>query len=142
MTHRIDSPHLDVIVIGAGPAGGSAARELAKRGKKVLLIERSQEIGEPNYSTAGTPMETVTHFELPKAVLSAPWDRILIATPRVQAVWEFKEPQGYVLDFAKKPLGFVLLVGIPAGVVIVDEIMKIFREVALIRRKKLFNARE
>ncbi len=57
MTQKIDSKDFDVIVIGAGPAGGSCARECAKRGLKVLLIERSQEIGEPNYSTAGTPKE-------------------------------------------------------------------------------------
>lgn len=49
---------------------------------------------------------------------------------------------GYVLDFAKKPLGFVLLVGVPAGIIIIDELMKIFREVALLRRKKILNARE
>lgn len=48
---------------------------------------------------------------------------------------------GYVLDFAKKPLGFILLVGIPAGIVIVDEIMKIFHEVREIKRKKLQDAR-
>jgi len=101
MSQKIDSPNLDVIVIGAGPAGGSAARELAKRGKKVLLIERSQEIGEPNYSTAGTPKETIEQFGLPKETISATVDKILFATPRVQALWEYPETVGYVLDFAK-----------------------------------------
>lgn len=43
---------------------------------------------------------------------------------------------GYVLDFAKRPMGFVLLVGIPAVVVIIDEIMKIVSEVKRIKRKK------
>jgi hypothetical protein len=47
---------------------------------------------------------------------------------------------GYILDFAKKPIGFVLLVGVPAGLIIIDEIIKIFHEVALIKRKKLLNA--
>lgn len=101
MTQKIDNPNLDVIVIGAGPAGGSAARELAKRGRKVLLIERSQEIGEPNYSTAGTPKETTEEFGLPQEVLSATWDRILFATPRVEASWKYSETRGYVFDFAK-----------------------------------------
>lgn len=44
---------------------------------------------------------------------------------------------GYMLDFAKKPLGFALLVGIPAVIVIVDEIMKIVSEIRRIKRKKL-----
>lgn len=43
---------------------------------------------------------------------------------------------GYVLDFAKKPLGFALLVGVPALVIIIDEIGKIIREIRLMRRKK------
>lgn len=100
MTQKIDSKDLDVIVIGAGPAGGSTARELAKLGRKVLLIERSQEIGEPNYSTAGTPKETVEEFDLPESVLSATWNRILFATPRVSVDWKYEGIGGYVFDFA------------------------------------------
>lgn len=100
MTQKIDSQNLDVIVIGAGPAGGSATRELAKRGKKVLLIERSQEIGEPNYSTAGTPKETIAEFDLPEKVISASWNKILWASPRVKAAWEYPKTMGYVFDFA------------------------------------------
>ena len=46
---------------------------------------------------------------------------------------------GYVLDFAKKPLGFGLLIGIPATVVIVEEIMKIVHEVIAIRRRRQFS---
>ena len=100
MTQKIDSSHFDVIVIGAGPAGGSAARELAKLGRKVLLIERSQEIGEPNYSTAGTPRETIEEFNLPDHVISATWNRISLATPRVRTVWTYPETRGFVFDFA------------------------------------------
>ncbi len=43
---------------------------------------------------------------------------------------------GYVLDFGRKPLGFALLVGVPALSIIFDEIMKIVREIRRIRRKK------
>lgn len=49
---------------------------------------------------------------------------------------------GYVLDFAKRPLGFILLVGVPALIIIFDEIAKIIREIKLIRRKKSSNATE
>lgn len=37
----------DVVVVGAGPAGSVAARRLAERGFRVLLIEKRQEIGVP-----------------------------------------------------------------------------------------------
>lgn len=49
---------------------------------------------------------------------------------------------GFVLDFAKKPLGFVFLVGIPALSIIVDELGKIIKEIRAIRRKKLINAEQ
>ncbi len=37
----------DVIVVGAGPAGSSAARYAARRGLKVLLLDKRKEIGVP-----------------------------------------------------------------------------------------------
>ncbi len=101
MSQKVDSEQFDVIVIGAGPAGGEAARELAKLGRKVLVIERSQEIGEPNYSTAGTPKETIEEFSLPMELVAAEWDEILFATPRTKASWKFPQTAGYVFDFAK-----------------------------------------
>lgn len=43
---------------------------------------------------------------------------------------------GYVIDFAKKPLGFALLIGVPAATVIFDEIGKIWKEAKSMRAKK------
>jgi len=43
---------------------------------------------------------------------------------------------GYVLDFAKKPLGFALLIGVPAAIVVFDEGANIWREARRIRMKK------
>lgn len=37
----------DVIVVGSGPAGGTAARYAARRGLKVLLVDKRKEIGVP-----------------------------------------------------------------------------------------------
>jgi geranylgeranyl reductase family protein len=37
----------DIVVIGAGPAGASAARAAAQKGTKVLMIDRRQRIGVP-----------------------------------------------------------------------------------------------
>lgn len=44
---------------------------------------------------------------------------------------------GFVLEFARKPLGFILLVGVPASIVILDELYKIWIEVKRMRRKKI-----
>ncbi len=43
---------------------------------------------------------------------------------------------GYILDFAKKPIGFVLLIGVPAAVVVFDEAGNIWKEMRKIRAKK------
>src|SRR2546430_1141431 len=40
------SPY-DVLVVGSGPAGGTAARYAARRGLKVVLVDRGKEIGVP-----------------------------------------------------------------------------------------------
>ena len=43
---------------------------------------------------------------------------------------------GYILDFARQPLGFALLVGVPAAFIILEEVGKIVREVLRMRRRK------
>jgi len=43
---------------------------------------------------------------------------------------------GYVVATAQKPIGFAVIVGIPALLIIGDQLMRIFREVKAIRKKK------
>ena len=43
---------------------------------------------------------------------------------------------GYVLDFARQPIGFTLMIGIPAGIIVIDELLKIFSEVRRMRGKR------
>jgi len=49
----------DVVVIGAGPAGGQTARSLAKKGVKVLLVEKYKDFSLNNFSSAGTLLFSV-----------------------------------------------------------------------------------
>ena len=44
----MDKNKIQVIVVGAGPAGVSAAITIAKAGKQVLLVDRSDNIGDKN----------------------------------------------------------------------------------------------
>ncbi len=39
--------HYDILVVGAGPAGSSAAREASKAGARVLMVEKKKTIGQP-----------------------------------------------------------------------------------------------
>ena len=43
----------NVIVVGAGPAGCTAANAIAKRGIKVALLEEHQLVGVPSHCTGG-----------------------------------------------------------------------------------------
>lgn len=49
---------------------------------------------------------------------------------------------GFILDFARKPLGFILLVGLPATLVILDEIVKIWKEIRRLRQNKKIGSKE
>lgn len=42
---------------------------------------------------------------------------------------------GYIIDLARKPLGFAVLIILPAFIVIFDEATKIFKEISRLRRK-------
>lgn len=43
---------------------------------------------------------------------------------------------GFILDMAKKPIGFVILIGIPALVIVSDEVTKIYREIKKLPKGK------
>lgn len=43
---------------------------------------------------------------------------------------------GYILDTAKKPIGFAVLVGVPVLLIVYDEILNIYREVKKMRARK------
>jgi digeranylgeranylglycerophospholipid reductase len=90
----------DVIVAGAGPAGLSAAIELAKGKAKVLVLDRKQEIGCPKRCAEG---------------LSNRWFGIMKLKPKKD--WAVQEIKGAVLYGpngkqvkmkSKKVLGYVL----------------------------------
>ncbi|MBN1458818.1 MAG: NAD(P)/FAD-dependent oxidoreductase, partial [Armatimonadetes bacterium] len=57
----------DVIVIGAGPTGCYAARELARRSYEVLVLEEHAEIGEPVHCTGILGLEAIERFDLDPA---------------------------------------------------------------------------
>lgn len=89
----------DVIIVGAGPAGGNLARGLSKKGLHILVIDKEQEIGEPVYTTAGTPVETLKDFSLPKNLTNIPYNYIFMAGPTKSFEKKLKKPFGFALKF-------------------------------------------
>lgn len=69
---RVGRPELplrsryDVIVVGAGPGGAIAAREAARQGLSVLLLEKRQEIGSPVRCAEGIAHEQLISFIAPE----------------------------------------------------------------------------
>ena len=57
----------DVLVVGAGPAGSSAARVAAEGGASVLLIDRARF---PRYKTCGGGLIGISLGTLPRSVLA------------------------------------------------------------------------
>ena len=63
---KVEEFNFDVIVVGGGPAGSSAARMAAKNGCTVALIEKEKEIAE-TYRTSGvTWISDIKEFGIPE----------------------------------------------------------------------------
>jgi len=76
--------------------------------------------GEPIYITKGDANNAPDTREIKKEDIVG---KVLFSVPYL----------GYAVDFAKKPIGFALLIIVPAAIIIYDEIRKIFGE---IKKKK------
>ena len=60
-----DTGHFDVLIVGAGPAGSSAARAAAEAGANVLVIEKRRKIGAPVQCAEYIPRLLVQEVKIP-----------------------------------------------------------------------------
>ena len=91
----------DVVIVGAGPAGGQAARTLSKKGHKVLLVEKYKNFGENDFSSAGMTLEPLKEFDLPNSIIGSYWNDIEIQCSQKKYSWTANTRKGVVLDFKK-----------------------------------------
>jgi len=91
----------DVIIVGAGPAGGVCARELSEAGKKVLLVEKAKDFFANDFSSGGSTLETLKIFDLPKSVVGAFCKQVRISSSEESHLWQSAYPIAIVLDFRK-----------------------------------------
>lgn len=94
--------HCQVLVVGAGPAGGSLASLLACQGIDVLLIDRLVDLSQVAFSSAALPRSAVERFGLPASVQAAQWRGWQLVGPGdSKRRWDSSESLGAVLDFGK-----------------------------------------
>ncbi|AUC85899.1 NAD(P)/FAD-dependent oxidoreductase [Polaribacter sp. ALD11] len=91
----------DVVIIGGGPAGGQAARNLSQKGYKTLLVERYKSFNDNNFSSAGMTLEPLDEFNLPDNIIGSYWKDITIQCTKKGYDWFGEKPKGVVLDFGK-----------------------------------------
>jgi signal peptidase I len=80
------------------------------------VVKMGEDDGEARFTTKGDANENVDPGEIEE---DAVMGKVLLSIPFV----------GYILDFAKKPIGFALIIGLPAAFIIFDEGTKIYTEV-------------
>jgi len=86
----------DIVIIGAGPAGSSAAKAAAERGAKVLLIDRRQRIGIPVQCAEFVPLSIVRHASFSPTCIMQRVEKMVTYLPNGTS-YEMKSP-GYMLD--------------------------------------------
>ena len=72
---------LDVVVIGGGPGGMSAARILASRGWSVTVIEEHEHVGTPVHCTGVLADSVIASLKLPAEAVLNPLSTVRFVAP-------------------------------------------------------------
>jgi geranylgeranyl reductase len=75
--------HYDVVVVGGGPAGATAAEDLAKTGRKVAMLDRA---GRIKPCGGAIPPRLIEDFDIPDAQLVAKINTARMISPTQRAV--------------------------------------------------------
>lgn len=88
---------LDAVIAGAGPAGLSAAETIARRGRRVLVLEQNHEIGSPIRTSGGSFIADLERLGIPDD-LYHPIFRVRFLSPNNAAEFDYPRPALCVID--------------------------------------------
>jgi digeranylgeranylglycerophospholipid reductase len=90
----------DVVVIGAGPAGSRTAAQIARKGLRVLLLEKRPRIGWPvRCAEAVGPRQIVERYlTLDESLVSSSIDGVLVVSPDGTRIERRMPAIGYTVD--------------------------------------------
>ncbi len=90
----------DVVVVGAGPAGSSAAFSAAKTGMKVALIEKEESVAQTVRTSGVTWMDSIEEFGIPEHCYN-PIKNYTFCSPNNKVTMSSATPKAAVLDVRK-----------------------------------------
>lgn len=89
----------DVVIVGAGPTGCYAARELARLGHRVVVLEEHAEVGEPVHCTGVVGLELYRRFDLDRSCVQLDLSGARFVSPSGQSFRVAAEqPTALVVD--------------------------------------------
>ncbi len=92
---------MNVLVVGAGPAGTRTAELLAKNGLEVTLVERLESPQQNSFSSAVVPINTIKERQIPITAISSYWQNWHLIGPNQKSyIWSNHSSLGAVLDFS------------------------------------------
>lgn len=87
----------DIVIVGGGPAGSSAAFTAAQNGAKVALIEKEESIAQTVRTSGVTWLDAIDEFEIPKRCYN-PIKNYGFCSPNNKVIIKDKTPRAAVLD--------------------------------------------
>jgi digeranylgeranylglycerophospholipid reductase len=92
--------NFDIVVVGAGPAGSSAANAAVKSGMKVALLEKEEFVSQSVRTSGVTWIDSIEEFGIPPDCYN-PIKNYTFCSPNNEVTISSKKPRAAVLDVRK-----------------------------------------